>query len=123
MNLIDARPKLAALLAPIDDSDPDVLMSLSDSIEPPALMLGWGEPWLDPDTACFKVGHMLVTAVASRLMPGDGVAKLEELVDYTLTRIDPVEWALESVSGPRVFVIGKTSYLAVRIALRVLIDG
>ena len=87
MNLLDARTKLGAALAPIGGGDPTVLVDLVDSIEPPALMLGWGEPWLAPDTACWQTGRLIVTAVAGRLVPGAGVATLEELVSYTLRRL------------------------------------
>jgi hypothetical protein len=124
MRLDEARAKLAAVLVPIEDTDPSVLVSLVDSIEPPALMLGWGDPWLEPDTACLTRGRLVITAVASRLMPGEGVAKLEELVTYTLSRLraDSGAWPLDSVSGPRVFVIAKTTYLAARITVRAAIS-
>ena len=125
MNLLDARAKLAAALAPLDDADPTVLVDLVDSIEPPALMLGWGEPWLTPDTVCLRTGRLVVTAVAGRLMPGAGVETLEQLVDYTLGRLttDGGAWPLDSVSGPRVFTIGNVNYLAARLTLRVPIQG
>jgi hypothetical protein len=123
MNLADARAKLGAALAPTADGDPDVLLSLVDSIEPPALMIGWGDPWLEPGTSCFQNGRMVVTAVAGRLVPGEGVAKLEDLVTYVLARLraDGAAWPLDSVSGPRVFVMAKTSYLAARITVRTTI--
>ena len=126
MNLLDARDKLAAVLAPTDDDDPTVLVSLVDAIEPPALMLGWADPWLEPEGLCFTIGHIVVTAVAARLMPGEGVAKLEELVDYTLRRtradmVNPGLWQLTDVSGPRVFLMAKTNYLACRINLRITV--
>ena len=123
MNLLEARDKLAAVLAPIDDADPDVLTSLVDSIEPPALMLGWGEPWLEPDTSCLSLGRLVVTAVATRLVPGEGIAQLEQLVTYALDRLraDSGAWPLDSVSGPRVFPIAKTNYLAARVTVRVRI--
>jgi hypothetical protein len=123
VNILDAREKLAAVLAPVADDDPDVLTSLVDAVEPPALMLGWGEPWLEPDTACLTKGRLVVTCVASRLMPGEGVAQLEALVDHTLGRLraDTAPWPLDSVSGPRVFTIAKTNYLAARVTVRVTI--
>lgn len=121
MNLIDAREKLAAVMAPTLSADPDVLMSLSDSIEPPALMIGWGEPWLEPSTSCISSGRLVVTCVAARLVPGEGIATLENLVSFVLGRFktDPGTWPLESVSGPRVFQIAKTNYLAARVTVRV----
>ena len=123
MNLTEARDKLGAVLAPVLDTDPDVLANLVDSIEPPALMLGWGEPWLEPDTACFATGRLVVTCVSSRLAPGDGIAQLEELVAYTLDRLraDSGAWPLEDVSGPRAFTIAKTNYLAARVTVRVIV--
>jgi len=125
MNLLDARAKLEAALAPVDDDDPMVLVDLVDSIEPPALMLGWGEPWLTPDTACIRTGRLVVTCVAGRLVPGSGIETLEQLVDYTLARLatDGGAWPLDAVSGPRVFVVGNINYLAARVTLRVPITG
>jgi hypothetical protein len=123
MNLAEARTKLAAVLAPVADTDPDVLVSLVDTLEPPALMIGWGDPWLEPGTSCFHTGRMVVTAVAGRLVPGEGVARLEDLVAYTLDRLkaDTGAWPLISVSGPRVFTMAKTNYLAARVTVRVTV--
>lgn len=125
MNLLDARQKLEAALAPVAPDDPNVLVDLVDALEPPALMLGWGEPWLTPDTACLRTGRLVTTCVAGRLVPGAGVETLEQLVDYTLRRlaVDGGAWPLDSVSGPRVFTIGNVNYLAARITVRVPITG
>lgn len=124
MNLVEARDKLAAVLVPVTDTDPTVLASLVDSIEPPALMIGWGDPWLEPDTACWAKGRLVVTAVASRLVPGEGIATLEDLVAHTLGRLraDSGAWPLVNVSGPRVFTMAKTTYLAARITVAVRIS-
>lgn len=124
-SLLDARVKLAAALAPVADSDPNVLVDLVDSLEPPALMLGWGEPWLQPETACLQLGRLVVTCVAGRLDPGAGVAALEELIAYTLGRLEAAAepWPLDSVGGPRVFTIGGINYLAARITVRALLTG
>lgn len=125
MNLLDARAKLAAALVPLDDDDPTVLVDLVDALEPPALMLGWGEPWLRPETACLRTGLLVVTCVAGRLVPGAGIAMLEQLVESTLSRLatDSAPWPLDTVTGPRVFVIGNVQYLAARITVRVPIQG
>jgi len=123
VNLLDARGKLGAALDPLTDGDPSVLVELVDSLEPPALILGWGEPWLEPQTACLAAGRLVVTCVASRLVPGSGIEQLEHLVVYTLGRlsISGDAWPLDSISGPRVFTIGNINYLAARIVLRVSI--
>jgi hypothetical protein len=118
LHLLEARQKLGAVLAPVDDSDPAVLTSLVDALDPPALMLGWADPMLRAEhSTCFATGRLLVTAVASRLVPGEGVAVLEELVDYVLVKTanDFGPWELVDVSGPRDYYIAKTHYLAARI--------
>lgn len=124
-SLLDARVKLGAELAPVADTDPEVLVDLVDALEPPALMIGWAEPWLTPDTACIQTGRLIVRAVAGRLVPGAGVAMLEELVAYTLGRLAAAAepWPLESVGSPRVFTIANINYLAANITVRVPIIG
>jgi hypothetical protein len=119
------RDKLAALLAPILDTDPNVLSSLVDTIEPPALMLGWGEPWEEPDTSCFRRGRVIVTCVGSRLVPGEGLAMVETLVDYTHNHVEHVDptFLFELTTGPRVFQMGNTKYLAARMLYGVMLDG
>jgi len=123
--LLDARAKLAAVLAPIEDTDPTVLVDLVDSIEPPALMIGWGEPKLLPDTSCLRTGRLVITCVAGRFVPGAGQAALEELVVYTLSRLQAPgagSWPLDpvaGVSGDRVFTMGGIQYLACRITIRI----
>jgi len=121
VNLLDARGKLGAALEPLTDGDPAVLVDLVDSLEPPALVLGWGEPWLTPQTSCLATGRLVVTCVATRLVPGAGVEQLEQLITYTLGRlaISGGAWPLDSVSGPRVFTIANVNYLAARIVVRV----
>lgn len=125
MNLLDARAKLAADLAPVADGDPEVLVNLVDALEPPALMIGWAEPWLTANTACLYAGRLTVTAVAGRLEPGAGIETLEQLVTYTLDRLRSSggAWPLDAVGGPRVFTIGNINYLAARVTLRVPIQG
>ncbi len=63
--------------------------------------------------------------MAGRLSPGDGIAVLEGLVQYVRDRLrtDPVPWQLETISGPRVFIMAKTNYLACRINVGIWVDG
>jgi hypothetical protein len=125
VNVLDARAKLAAALAPLDDTDPTVLVDLVDSIEPPALMLGWGEPWLTPKTSCIREGRLVVSCVAGRLVPGAGIETLEFLVDHVDRRLalDGNPWPFDRVSGPRQFTVGNVLYLAAHITLLVPIQG
>lgn len=125
-SLLDARAKLGAVLAPVADTDPVLHTELVDSLEPPCLMLGWGEPWLTHNNARLSDGRLTITCVAGRLVPGAGVETLERLVHDTLSRLlteGAGAWPMDTVSGPRVFTIGNVNYLAARITVRATITG
>lgn len=125
MELTAVRDKLAAVLAPVADDDPNVITSIVDQVDPPAIILGWSDPWLEPRTPCYMTAHLILTCVAARLVPGEGQAALEQIVSYALGRMraDSAEqWAITNSSGPRVFLIAKTNYLGCRIAAQVVVD-
>lgn len=125
--LADVRPRAAAALAPVDDGDPAVLVDVVDSLDPPALMLAWDEPWLTAGVGVASMGPCLWTArlavlcVGSRVEPGPGVAKLEELVGYTVGRLkaDNYSWPFAGCTAPRVFEIAGVRYLAARLTYAV----
>ena len=114
LTITGAREAAAAALAPVLDTDPAVLINLVDSLDPPAIMLGWAEPWLEPSGTCRYVARLQVLCVAARLEPGEGVADLEELVAYAIGRLraDPYSWGLPDVSAPAPWAIGNLDYLA-----------
>jgi len=124
MTLTTARYVAAAALVPSDPGDPqvEVLTNLVDSVTPPALMVGWGDPWVvaEPATIRGKLlrARLTVWAIAGRLEPGPGVEYLETLVAYVIDRIEasPYPWGLPNVSAPRVFPIGNLDYLAAQVA-------
>lgn len=122
LTVTNARESVALALAPVADDDPAVLTSLVDSLDPPALMVGWDDPWLQPlpPTMGGQLwnARLVVWAVAARLEPGEGVADLERLVSYAIARLqaDSYPWGLPTVTAPRVFTIGAIDYLAARIS-------
>jgi hypothetical protein len=121
--ITDVRDRAAEALAPVDDTDPAVLADVVDSLTPPALMLIWGDPWLEPGVGAVTMGPCLwrarlqVLAVAGRLEPGPGIRTLEQLVAYVVERMkaDAYTWPLDGVSAPRVFDIGNLPYLGARV--------
>ena len=126
LSLLDVRSKAAAALAPVAPEDPNVVMELVDSLEPPVLMLGWDEPWLTPNTLGpgLWTARLMVFAVAGRLMPGEGVATLEELVGYVVGRFiaDPYSWPPATATAPRVFEMAGVRYLVSRITFDVAVS-
>ena len=124
IGVTDLRDLAAEALAPVDDTDPTVLVDVVDSLTPPALMLIWGDPWLSPGTGqrpamgpCLWTARLQVLAVAGRLEPGPGIRTLEQLVGYIVDRLkaDAYTWPLEAVTGPRVFDLGGLPYLGARV--------
>lgn len=118
----DVRSQAAAALAPASDDDPTVLVDVVDSVEPPALMLLWVDPWLEPQTSGvgFWYGRLDVLCIAARLEPGPGVAMLEALVSYTISRLraDNYPWPVATLQAPRVFTIAGVPLLGARVSYR-----
>jgi len=126
----DLRDAAAAVLAPATDTDPVVLVDRVDSLTPPALMLDWADPWLEPGTGpgtptmggCMWTAQLLVVCVGARLEPGPGVAICEQLVGYTIDRLeaDPAyTWPIDTVAAPRQHDISGVTYLAAFVQYRV----
>ena len=114
MSLLDVRAAMAAALAPESDTDPDVITSYVDAVQPPALMLVWGDPWLTPGPLgvrtmgpCVWTARAQILAIAWRVEVGPGIDKLEELVAYAVARMDAdsYPWPVASVQAPREFPV------------------
>jgi hypothetical protein len=126
--LTDLRPAAGAVLAPELDTDPAVLVDVVDSLTPPALMLLWGEPWLEPTVAtvrtmgqCEWTARLEVLCVGGRVEPGAGMRMVEQLVAYTVGRMaaDSYTWPLNNVAAPRIYPIGRVDYLGARVTYQV----
>lgn len=120
LTITNARVEAAAALGPFTDADPEVYPNLVDAVSPPALMVGWGDPWLD--TAPPTMGRTLFRArlvvwmIAGRLEPAEGVEMLESLADLVLDRMgaSPYPWGLPTASAPSWFTFGNVDYIAAR---------
>jgi hypothetical protein len=123
MTLTEVRAMAAQALAGDVDGDPDVFTDVVDAVQPPALILGYDDPWLEPQTmgACLWDCRLQIIAIASRVEPGPGMEALEQLVAYVATRLraDPYSWPAAFVQAPRVFTIGGIPLLGARITYRV----
>jgi hypothetical protein len=122
--LDEVRGRAAAALEPASDSDPTVLVDVVDSLSPPALMLLWGDPWLEPQSigvgmngSGLWTARFEILAVASRVEPGPGIAMLESLVAYAVERLraDPYPWPIATLDAPRRYDIANVTYLGARI--------
>jgi hypothetical protein len=120
--LAEVRATLAAALAPVGDSDPDVLADTPHSVEPPLLFLQWGSPWLEPTPRpgagrtfgpCLWLARIDVVCVAGRVDPAPGIETLERLVAYVIDRLAADQtyvWPPGLVSRPGTGVWGDIRY-------------
>jgi hypothetical protein len=105
-----------------------VLADIVDSLDPPALMLEWNDPWLTMRTVAGGLGLyealLNVVCFAGRIEPGPGIEVLEGLIDYTLGRLqaDANSWPLSSSQAPRRFDIAGVPLLGARLGFRVPIE-
>jgi hypothetical protein len=117
------RAQAAAALAPVTADDPEVHVDIVDSLTPPALLLLWADPWVTPRTVSGRGydAQFEVLCVAGRVEPGPGMAKLEQLVSYTIDRLqaDTYSWPPLTMYAPRRFDIGGITYLGARMIFRV----
>jgi len=127
LHLTAVRDAAAAALAPVADTDPMVFVDAVDSLTPPALLLDWADPWLEPAhsigaiRACQWTARLQIICIAGRLEPGAGVDLLEQLVSLTVARLeaDPYTWTLDSVSAPLQRDLAGISYLAANVVYAV----
>lgn len=118
------RDLAAEALAPVDDTDPPVIVDYADSFTPPVLMIIEGDPWITAGTGqrptmgpCLYTARLVVLIAAARLEPGPGIRVLEELEAYVLGRMqaDAYTWPLESITGAREFPSAGLPFLGARV--------
>jgi hypothetical protein len=123
LRLAEVRARAASALAPLTDTDPYVFDNVVESLEPPALVLGWDDPWLTPKAihASLWDASFTVICIAGRLEPDPGIAALETLVEYTIGRLrdDSYQWPVASTQAPRPVEIAQITYLGARLTYRV----
>lgn len=129
MNILDARTKLAAVLAPEFNEDPDVHAVPEDSVTPPCITIGWRAPvmidWTSssgPRTVCTGYGTLILTLVGGRLEMAGAIEAIESMYDRVQRRLraDSANgWSLRLDSGIVPATIGNVQYLVCRIEVRV----
>jgi len=123
VSILDARAKLAAVLAPLDDDEPPLYDNLVDAIHPPCIMLGWRIPMIDwaGQTPCTAFGTLGLTLVGGRIDAAGGVEAIESMYDTVQRRLraDSQGWAMRTDGGIVRYEIGNVLYLACRVDVRV----
>jgi len=124
LRLGEVRQRMADALAPATPADPPVLVDLVDSVDPPAYMPLWVDPWLEPETIAMSEGYwwarLDLLCLAARVDPGPAVAMLEALVSNAISRMaaDAYPWPAATLQAPRVFTIAGVPLLGARVSYR-----
>lgn len=125
VSIVDARSKLAAVLAPVNETDPPVHETTPDAIVPPCIMLGWRIPMIEwaerSGTRCMAFGLVAVTLVGGRLDVAGGIEAIEAMYDLVQRRMraDSEGWMPRNDEGIGPLEVGNVLYLAARIEVRV----
>lgn len=119
IDLTGLRAAAAAALEPPPEGW-NIHPNLVESVEPPAIVLDWDEPWILPGLQgisamgpCVYEARMRMLCIAGRTSPAEGIETLEGLVAYVLEQMkaDPYPWRLDRVVSPGQFdIAGVTLY-------------
>lgn len=90
--------------------------SPTDKIEPPAIVLRPGTPWMQPDSFCLELERYTAIAVVSASTPADGIAMLRLLSLAIIGALTP-PWDWESVDGPVIDESTGVAFMANRVNL------
>jgi hypothetical protein len=115
VTLGELRAAVAAALTPLN-ADWTVFDAPVDSLEPPAFVLVWADPWLVPETWCQSAAQLDVVCVPARMEPEANYPTLEAMVAQANTALKTFPVVQTGTPGP--FEVAGVTYLAARILIR-----
>lgn len=115
MNLTAVRTEYATLISGVVKSDVSVVASLPDSVAPPAVLIGWGDPWLTQDTLCGWVANLEIMIVAIRIEPGGQYETIETLVALIASTLRESKKVIRDITSPYPLSLGGLEYLSASI--------
>jgi len=122
--LVDARAKATAVLSAAFDAKPELgatVVGPLDAIDPPAVRVGWAEPWLEPfGRGPLVYARLEAFCIGDRIEAEEGYATVEGLVAVVLQTFasDAYPWPIAFVGAPRSYDVGGKSYIAAQIVAR-----
>lgn len=114
--LADYRGAVATVLDALDPSW-SVHPAPVDSLEPPAFVLVWADPWLTRSTFCVHGARLDVVCVAARVDPEPGIETLETMVERAVVALNAAQIPDVNVAAPTRFEIGGLVYLSARLTV------
>jgi hypothetical protein len=125
LTMREVRERAAAALAPVTPDDPYVFDNIIGTVEPPALILTWADPWLTFRTSRMFDAQFSVMCIAGRVEVDPGIETLEYLQEYTIGRLrdDDYRWPMVMSTSPRRIPLGGSvggiEYLGATVIYRV----
>ena len=117
--IVDVRAKLAAVIAPVSDDDPDVQAVPVDAVTPPMLVVTWRAPMLDGWAACNAFANLAVWVIGERVDLEPGYETIETQYQRIVGLLRAAGFAVTGDSGTGPVEIAKTLYLGCRVDVRV----
>jgi len=115
--LADLRTRVVLALAPTNGDTWNVQEVPEDSVTPPAYVLVWGDPWIEPATHCTVTARLEIVAVAHRVGDEPGVIPVEDLVEHAIGVLRAAKLPAVRTGRPGPYQVGAVSYYAARLTL------
>jgi hypothetical protein len=125
IGIYEVLPRAHAALAPVADTDPQVI-GLTDAVVAPCLQISWAQPWLLPEgQAPAFYARVQVLLIGGRVEGEGALDELEDLATYTIRHLalDPAPWVALEAGAPRGMTFGGVDYLAARLVYQIAVDG
>lgn len=115
VNLTAVRTEYATLARDVVAKNVSVVDSLPDSVAPPAVLIGWGDPWLVQDTLCGWVANVEMMIVAIRIEPGGQYETIEKLIALLADELRAKRKVVRDITSPYPLTLGGLDYLSASI--------
>ena len=109
----------ADLVEALADAPVPILPTVLDAVPGPCLIIGWGDPWMEPGNAVAYTAHPAITVVANRIDERAGAALIEDLVLFVTGVVSTLPLAVLRVEGQAISSFAGVEYLTARIILTI----
>jgi hypothetical protein len=111
------RADLAAIATAGLPASVAVFDHLPDSVPVPAVLIGWSDPWLTPDTLCTWTAAAELLCVTGRMDVAGQLVTLEEIIIGLVDALEPSPFEIAGVTAPFAIQIAGVNYLAATITV------
>lgn len=96
-----------------------VLPNVLDAVPGPCLIIGWGDPWVEPGNAVAYAAHPAITIVAGRVEATAAATLIEDLVLFIAETVAALPLVVSRVEGQAISSFAGVEYLTARVILTI----